>query len=157
MKTCTQKTLFLLLILLAGIAMTACMPIQPPAAPAAPAVVAGVDKASMEEVGVVLEVDFTYNFATADEYIAPVSPLAPKWAAVPGLVWKVWILNPETKRAGAVYYFESAKARQAYLDSELAAAVAGNPALSDFRVAQYQIMAEETAITHGPVGISGSE
>ena len=132
MKTYTQKPLLLLLILLAGVAMTACRPIQPPAAAAAPAVAAGVDKASMEEVGAVLEVDFTYNFATADEYIAAVSPMAPQWAVVPGLVWKVWILNPETKRAGAVYYFESTKARQAYLDSELAAAVAGHPALSDF-------------------------
>jgi hypothetical protein len=83
--------------------------------------------------------------------------MAEQWAAVPGLVWKLWTLNPETKRAGAVYLFESAEARQAYLDSDLAAAVAGHPALSDFLVTPYQVMAEETAITHGPVGIRGSE
>ena len=73
--------------------------------------------------------------------------MAKQWTAVSGLVWKVWILDPETKRAGAVYYFENTKARQAYLDSELAAAVAGHPALSDFRVVPYQIMAEETPPT----------
>ncbi len=111
--------------------------------------------ATDENAGVVLEVDFTYDFATADEYIAAVSPMAEQWTAVPGLLWKTWILNPETKRAGAVYLFESAEARQAYLDSELAAAVASHPALSDFRVAPYTIMAAETLITHGPVGLAG--
>ncbi len=111
--------------------------------------------ATAENAGVVLEVDFTYDFATADEYIAAVSPMAEQWTAVPGLLWKTWILNPETKRAGAVYLFESAEARQAYLDSELAAAVANHPALSDFRVAPYTIMAAETLITHGPMSMAG--
>ena len=69
--------------------------------------------AKAENVGVVLEVDFTYNFATADEYIAAVAPLAEQWAAVPGLLWKTWTLNAETKRAGAVYLFESAEALSA--------------------------------------------
>jgi len=102
-----------------------------------------------------LEVDFTYDFATADEYIAAVSPMAEQWTAVPGLLWKVWTLDAETKRAGAVYLFENAEARQAYLDSELAAAVANHPALSDFRVAPYTIMAAETLITHGPMSMAG--
>lgn len=83
--------------------------------------------------------------------------MAEQWTKVPGLVWKLWTLNPETKRAGAVYYFESAEARQAYFDSDLAAAVAGHPALSDFLVVSYQIMAPETMITHGPIGIHGRD
>jgi uncharacterized OsmC-like protein len=100
--------------------------------------------------GVVLDVEFTYNLDTADEYIAAVSPMAEQWTAVPGLMWKLWKLNPETKRAGAVYVFESAEARQAYLDSDLAAAVANHPALSDFQVNQYSILAAETQATRGP-------
>lgn len=99
----------------------------------------------------VLEVDFTYDFATADEYIAAVSPMAEQWLAVPGLIWKTWILDEETKRAGAVYLFETPAARQAYLDSDLAAAVATNPALSDFRVEQYAVMRDESLVTYAPL------
>ena len=107
--------------------------------------------AKVDKPGVVLEVAFTYNFASADEYSAAISPLAEKWTTVPGLIWKTWTLNAETKRAGAVYLFESAEARQAYLASDLAKAVATHPNLSDFDVTMYNVMAAETLITHGPV------
>lgn len=110
------------------------------------------DAAEAETPGAILEVAFTYDFATADEYITAVSPLAEQWNAVPGLRWKTWTLNPETKRAGAVYHFESAEAAQAYLDSELGQAVANHPNFSEFDVHIYNIMAAETMITHGPVG-----
>jgi len=108
--------------------------------------------AKVDKPGVVLEVAYTYDFANADVYVAAVSPLADKWTAVPGLIWKTWTLNPETKRAGAVYLFESAEARQAYLDSDLGQAVATYPHFSDFAITSYTVMAAETAITHGPVG-----
>jgi hypothetical protein len=68
-----------------------------------------------------------HKLATVDEYIAAVSPMAKQWDAVPGLIWKTWTLNADTERAGAVCLFESAEARQAYLDSDLAAAVANHP------------------------------
>lgn len=108
--------------------------------------------APAENPGAILEVAFTYDFATADEYITAVSPLAEQWNAVPGLLWKTWTLNPDTKRAGAVYHFESAEAAQAYLDSELGQAVANHPNFSEFDVHIYDVMAAETLITHGPVG-----
>ncbi len=108
--------------------------------------------ATVDNPGVILEVAFTYDFATAEEYIAAVSPMAEQWNAVPGLIWKTWTLNPDIKRAGAVYHFESAEAAQAYLGSDLGQAVATHPNLSEFDVTIYNVMAAETLITHGPVG-----
>lgn len=105
-----------------------------------------------EESSVILEVDFTYDFATAETYVAEVAPLAEAYAAVEGLVWKAWTLNEEEQRAGAVYLFASADTRTAYLESDLAAMVASHPALSDFRVQEYSIMAAESMVTHAPVG-----
>ncbi len=104
-----------------------------------------------EATGAILEVDFTYDFETADDYIAEVSPMADVFAAVDGLVWKAWTVNAEEKRAGAVYLFESAEARTGYLESELAAGVAAHPALSDFRVQEYAIMQAESMVTHAPI------
>ncbi len=101
--------------------------------------------------GVILEVDFTYDFTTTEAYIAEVSPLADAYADVEGLVWKAWTLNAEEKRAGAVYLFESADARSAYLESDLAAMVASHPSLSDFRIQEYAIMAAESMVTNAPI------
>jgi len=105
-----------------------------------------------EEAAVILEVDFTYDFESAEAYIAEVSPLADTYAEVEGLLWKAWTLNAEEKRAGAVYLYESAEARSAYLESDLAAMVASHPSLSDFRVQEYAIMTTESMVTHAPVG-----
>ncbi len=105
-----------------------------------------------DDTGVILEVDFTYDFESSEAYIAEVSPLAEAYAAVEGLRWKAWTINEETQRAGAVYLFASAEARTAYLESDLAAMVASHPALSDFRVQEYAVMAAESLITHAPVG-----
>ncbi|MFZ1754254.1 MAG: YdhR family protein [Caldilineaceae bacterium] len=103
------------------------------------------------ESGMILDVEFTYDFDTADEYIAEVSPMAETFAAVPGLVWKVWTLNPEMKTAGAAYYFADADALQTYMDGELFGAVKSHPALSNYEIATYQVMAAESHVTRAPV------
>ena len=107
---------------------------------------------SGDGIGAMLQVDFDYNVST-DEYIAEVSPMADQFAAVDGLRWKTWILNDDEERAGAVYFFDSPEARAAYLDSELAAAVAGHPALSDFRVVPFDVMTEPSMATYAPIGM----
>ncbi|MBX3051881.1 MAG: YdhR family protein [Caldilineaceae bacterium] len=106
---------------------------------------------SSADAGMVLDVEFTYDFDSADEYIAAVSPLAEQFAAVPGLLWKVWTLNPETKTAGAAYYFADAEAMQTYMDGELFGAVKSHPALSNYEIATYQVMAPESHVTRAPV------
>jgi|GEM_PF-647418 len=103
------------------------------------------------DAGMILDVDFTYDFETADEYIAAVSPLAEQFAEVPGLLWKVWTLNPETKRAGAAYYFADAESMQTYMDGELFRAVKSHPNLSDYEIATYEVMAAESHVTRAPV------
>lgn len=103
------------------------------------------------EAGMILDVEFTYDFDTADDYIAAVSPLAEQFAAVPGMVWKVWTLNPETKKAGAAYYFADAESLETYMDSELFGAVKGHPALSDHEISTFQVMGAESVITRAPI------
>jgi len=103
------------------------------------------------DAGMILDVEFTYDFDSADEYIAEVSPLAEQFAAVPGLLWKVWTLNPEEKTAGAAYYFADAESLQTYMDGELFGAVKSHPALSNYEIATYQVMAAESHVTRAPV------
>jgi uncharacterized OsmC-like protein len=104
----------------------------------------------MGEGAAVLEVDFTYAM-TAEEFVAEVSPLADVYAAVDGMIWKIWKINENESRAGAVYLFKDTAARQAYLDSELAAAIANHPALSDFRIDAYDVVRAESMMTRAPL------
>lgn len=98
-----------------------------------------------------LDVEFTYDFDTAEEYIAEVAPLAEQFAAIPGLVWKVWTVNPEEKTAGAAYYFADAESLEAYMESELFGAVKSHPALSGHEISPFQVMAEESTVTYAPI------
>jgi uncharacterized OsmC-like protein len=101
----------------------------------------------------VLEIDFTYT-GSAEEYNAAVAPLAAEFAQVKGLRWKIWGVNEEIQRAGGVLYFDTARAMNSFLNSELAAKVTENPAFSDVRVASYGVMADETGMTHGPITLA---
>jgi hypothetical protein len=81
-----------------------------------------------------------------------VSPLAESFAQVDGLRWKIWALDEGNSQFSGLLLFYDAESLQAFAESELAATVLSHPALSDFSVTPYGIMAAETAVTHGPVG-----
>lgn len=72
-------------------------------------------------------------------------------AAVPGLRWKIWIMNEQTKEAGGLYLFDGREAVEAYLEGPLVGALKTNPALSDFSLKQFDVLEDLTAITRGPV------
>jgi hypothetical protein len=101
--------------------------------------------------GMLLQLNFKFN-VTGAEYEGAVSPLADQFAAVPGLRWKIWIINEAESEAGGIYFFEDEASLKAYVESDLAAGVINHPALSDFSVKTFGIMDEVTAITRGPVG-----
>ncbi|MEE9554391.1 MAG: YdhR family protein [candidate division Zixibacteria bacterium] len=100
--------------------------------------------------GKILQLNFTFN-VSAGEYEKAVSPLAEKFAAVPGLRWKIWLMNEDKSEAGGIYLFDSASSLENFLSGELAAAVSSHPALSDMSVKQFDIMEGITSTTRGPV------
>ena len=101
--------------------------------------------------GKILQINFKFN-VPQDQYEEAALPLAEPIAAVPGLVWKVWLLNEEDCASGGIYLFRDAPALEAYLNSEIVAGIASHPAFSDFSVKQFDIMAEPSAVTRAPVG-----
>jgi putative redox protein len=105
------------------------------------------------ETARILEIDFAYT-GTPEEYTAAVSPLAAEFAKVRGLRWKIWGLDEESGRAGGTLFFDTERAMNAFIASELAAKVVGNPAFSDVRVAPYGVMVDETGVTHGPISLA---
>jgi hypothetical protein len=97
-----------------------------------------------------MQLNFKFS-VTGEAYTQAVSPLADDFAAVPGLRWKIWMINEAESEAGGIYFFDDEASIQAYLESPLAAIVINHPALSDFSVKQFDVMEAVTAITRGPV------
>ncbi|KPK62073.1 MAG: hypothetical protein AMS21_08250 [Gemmatimonas sp. SG8_38_2] len=98
-----------------------------------------------------LQLNFKFNVSRAD-YEDAVSPLASDFAVVPGLRWKIWLMNDRESEAGGLYLFDDEASLTAYLEGPLASGVANHPALSDMSAKQFDVMDELTAITRGPVG-----
>jgi hypothetical protein len=105
--------------------------------------------------GKILQLNFKFNVPRA-EYEAAVGPLADDFAHVPGLQWKVWLMNETESEAGGIYLFDDESSLDAYLESMLAGAVKNHPALSEMSAKKFEVMEDLTAITRGPMGISGA-
>jgi len=76
-------------------------------------------------------------------------------AAVPGLIWKVWLLDEPAAELGGVYLFASRQQAQAYLDGPLVAHVRQDP-----RVARVEHRLWDThalsALTGAPEAVPGA-
>ena len=98
----------------------------------------------------ILQLNFKFNVTTG-EYEELVSAMAESFAKVPGLVWKIWILNETQSEAGGIYLFDSEASLQSFLDGPLAAQVKSHPAISYMSAKQFSVMEDPTGVTRGPV------
>ncbi len=96
----------------------------------------------------ILQINFKFNVSKED-YEKAVSPLANDIAAVPGLRWKVWIMNAEEREAGGILLFEDASSLEAYTSGPIAEGILNHPALSDFNVKVFDVMEEQSKVTRG--------
>jgi hypothetical protein len=99
----------------------------------------------------ILQLNFKFNVTSA-EYEEAVSPLAGDFATVPGLRWKIWLMNDQDAEAGGLYLFDDEPSLHAFLEGPLAAQVKRHPALFDMSAKLFDVMDDLTAITRGPVG-----
>lgn len=100
--------------------------------------------------GKLLQINFRFNVAAAD-YIDEVTPLAEEIARVPGLLWKVWLMNEAESEAGGIYWFVDETSLRAYLDGPIVAGVASHPALAEISVKVFDDIPRLSEITKGPV------
>lgn len=98
-----------------------------------------------------LQINFRLNAPTA-EYQSLCQSIAQAFADVPGLSWKIWIVNDAEKEVGGIYLFEDERALGQFLSGPLAAQAKSNPMLSAFTAKTFDVMEDVTAITRGPVG-----
>ena len=97
-----------------------------------------------------MQLNFKFGVSGKD-YEEAVSALANDFAAVPGLRWKIWMINETEQEAGGIYLFDDEASVNAFLKSPLANKVTSHPALSEFSVKQFDVMGDLTAVTRGPL------
>lgn len=98
----------------------------------------------------ILQINFKLNVPAA-EYEEICQSVAQPISDVPGLRWKVWLLNEREREAGGIYLFDTEQALNDYLAGPIVAQVKSHPALQDLSAKKFDVMEEVTAITRGPV------
>ncbi len=109
----------------------------------------GVSSRTWRQLVEILVINFSLEGMTESEYRNLCDDVAPAFAAVPGLVSKVWLADRANGVYGGVYTFENGAAVDAYLASDLLAQVAAIPGLVDISVRRFEVLSEPTAITRG--------
>jgi hypothetical protein len=108
-----------------------------------------------------LIVDFTYE-GEAEAWEELATQLAPRFAAMPELVSKVWLADPENRTYGGAYLWHDRASVEAYLAGPVFAALPGVPGVHSITTRTFAALDTPTLITGGaaaassPVGSRGS-
>ena len=95
----------------------------------------------------ILQINYRFNGSRA-EYEKENLPYAQPIANIPGLRWKVWIINEAQSEVGGLYLFDDDAAVKAFVDGPIIAEMKGDPTLS---IKAFDVIAKLTAITRGPM------
>ena len=103
----------------------------------------------MKEGPTLLLFDFPARPPGGPEQAAALRKLAEDIAAEPDLLWKIWTVSAEEKRAGGLYLFRSRAAAEAYHRKHAARLAAAG--ITGIEATYRGYDAALTAITRGPV------
>ena len=98
----------------------------------------------------VLTVKYNYSMPT-EEFKKITSSIAAQFSEIPGLCWKIWLINEDRKEAGGVYLFESATELYQFLNSKLFGALGHNPAIINVETNTFGVAEAQSVITGGPL------
>lgn len=97
----------------------------------------------------IIQVNFRFTISR-DKFEDAVATVASRFANVPGLQWKIWLMNEASLEAGGIYLFESREAAESFKNSELYKGTATYPG---FTVKQFDILEEASLVTHAPLDL----
>ncbi|OFB37860.1 hypothetical protein BA059_16990 [Mycolicibacterium sp. (ex Dasyatis americana)] len=87
----------------------------------------------------------------AGDYQAHASKIAADFSRWPGLHSKIWLADTNTDTYGGIYLFADRDAADASRDTEIFQAMTANPQFANLHLAEFDVIAQPTAISGGPV------
>lgn len=100
----------------------------------------------------IIQVNFRYS-GPDDKFESSAATIAKLFTNIPGLHWKIWLLNKEKKEAGGIYLFSDEERATEYRNSDLFAKLLANPQFGEFCVKQFSLMEAAGVVTNAPVAI----
>jgi len=100
----------------------------------------------------IVQINFQYT-GSAKEFEAAAVSVAELFSEIPGLLWKIWLLNKEKREAGGIYLFSDTEHADAYRQSLLFKKILLNPGYSNFSVKQFSVLEMPGIITNAPIEI----
>jgi hypothetical protein len=95
-------------------------------------------------------ITYQLNDISQPEYLRQmVEPDAPILADVDGLISKVWLADEDNNTFGGFYLWESKDAMEAFMHSDLVAAVVSRPFVKNVSSVDYEVNEAASRITRG--------
>ena len=98
-------------------------------------------------------INFQLRDLSEEAYTNIANELAPTFAAVPGLIGKVWLANSSTGTYGGVYLWRDRQAMEDFSKTDLFNAVVTHPNLTGITSTDFSEMEGPTSITRGVIGL----
>jgi hypothetical protein len=96
-------------------------------------------------------VNFRLKGVTEADYAGLADELAPSYAAVPGLVRKVWLADSKSGTYGGVYIWRDKQAMEDYAKTELCNSVVTHPNLEGITSKDFGVLLGPTDVTRGSI------
>lgn len=94
-------------------------------------------------------VNFQLANLTTDQFRARCDELAPFFAAVPGLLEKVWLADPTANTYGGVYTWRDRAAFLAFVDGDVVRKMKSDPTIVNMSVRDFAVLEGPTRVTRG--------
>jgi len=98
----------------------------------------------------ILQINLSYSISRSDLESAWLDAVQAV-ADVPGLLWKVWLIDENRKEAGGLYLFENEAAALSYMDSTIVASMKASPAVSNISAKLFDVIEPHSVVTRGPL------
>jgi hypothetical protein len=100
----------------------------------------------------ILQINYQFSSSLVD-FTNLVTPMAQPISAVPGLAWKIWLINETEREAGGIYLFENREAAQAFVGSDAVKSFASHPAISHVNAKMFEPDETLSKVTRAPLDV----
>lgn len=96
-------------------------------------------------------INFRLTGVSEEDYAGLCDNVAPSYAAVPGLVRKIWLANSATGTYGGVYVWRDKQSMEEFAETDLYKSIATHPNLKDVSSANFDVLLGPTEVTNGSI------
>jgi hypothetical protein len=94
-------------------------------------------------------VNFQLNGMDDTQYRRACEEESPTFAAIPGLLSKIWLADQSTNTYGGVYLWRDRRSMQTFVRSDLFRGIAADPQLDNVTSRDFDVLETPTEVTHG--------